>query len=129
MKAMAVDSPNWHIVVVQLRSLCKFLRNPTWRKNVVRCLRGRGLNLEVWDDFTATLAKWRFETMDDVLEQLAPFRPYFEEHLQMFMFENAQNRAEIQSAMDTGRDKYLWDFIQYAGPVVFKPTENIVGGA
>jgi len=71
MKHMAEASFDWQPMLVQIRALVKFLHNASWRKTIKRLLKGRAdLDLDVLDSFSANLAKWRYETYDNVLMQL-----------------------------------------------------------
>ena len=75
------EYPQW---LNYLRSLCKFFHNVTYRLHLRRTLRGRAGDLDVdklLKEFTASFAKWRYETMVEVLRQLGPLRELCESYI------------------------------------------------
>ena len=69
---------DWPVVLGKLRALCTFWGNPTWKDHVKYALRGRAdIDLTpLGKGFTASFAKWRYETVNTVLSALAPSGSY-----------------------------------------------------
>ena len=113
MKKVAESYLYWPHMLTKIRNLCAFYRNGTWRKYVARTLKHAGWSaqdLKVLDSFTAELAKWRYESLDTVTDQLVPLRAV-SGALRLEMFQNAQDRVTVQSAIADAQDPLFWTFI------------------
>ena len=73
MKALMLKDTRWEDILPQLRELCSFFRNATWRKNIAKRVPPplKPLLLR----FSANMAPWRYETACEVLEDLDAIRP------------------------------------------------------
>eukprot|EP00973_Karenia_brevis_P046375 6430363-Karenia_brevis.AAC.1 len=94
------DYPEW---LQHLRCLCKFFRNDHYRAHLMKVLRGRcdGLDLDKllkW--FTAGFAKWRYETLVEVLRQLGDLRSLCEEHIVRPLFNSVEDEGELQGVLN-----------------------------
>ena len=109
MKMAAEIFPQFPSYLVNMRALCKFFKNPSYRQHIERRLGktsfGEGRTKK---QFTATFAKWRYETMVDVLQQLAPLRKLCEEDLDEALFAKAQDPEFIKAVMRACRDSPFW---------------------
>ena len=84
MREIAMLHPDWPEVLSKLRDLTRFFRVQAWRQHLQRALKhhhevnaGRKLRF-----FSAGFAKWRYEALARVLEQLAPLRPICEHYIE-----------------------------------------------
>jgi len=125
MKRVAKSYLWWPEVLEHCRHLCRFFRNASWREWLVRAFAGELPNL-VYDlaSFTATYAKWRFETIINSFEQLLPLRSLCETRLREELFANAQEKKFIADFLTACRDKRTWVFIALATPWIFRPLEH-----
>ena len=109
MKMAAEKFPDWPRFLTHLRALCKFFKNQSYTQHISRRL-GKG----VWGQgqrkkrFTAGFAKWRYETVVDVLQQLNPLRRLCEEDLNDALFASAQDLEFIRAVMQGCHDPALW---------------------
>jgi len=105
--------------------LCAFLHNTSWRNHIKNMLKGNAdLGLKLLDSWTASFIKWRFECVDDVLQQLKPLRPIMEGRVVAEMFGNVQDRVTLDAGIKACRDKDLWCYICAASDLVFRPCEK-----
>ena len=120
---------DWDQIVASLRIMCQCLRQGTWRQNIQRCLRLKGLPADELDSFTATLVHKRYETVADVTGQLANIRDICENHVKYEMFANPQDRVLITSMVEACRNKHLWRWITCSSREIWGPSEGSgVGG-
>ena len=67
-KAVANSHPEWPKVLTAMRELTSFVKLGSWRLHLQGMLKGReDLDVSTLDSFTASFAKWRCETMCEVL--------------------------------------------------------------
>jgi hypothetical protein len=114
MKHAAYKVSKWKEISESLRALCKFFRCTDWRNRIISKVEAdypesRGL----LKTFTARQAKWRYQTLFDVLGQLLPLRYLAETFLVdidlMFtQFEDKDLLSEVKAAC---RWSDLWIFI------------------
>ena len=125
MKVVVKTCLNWPERLSQLRACCKFLRVHTWREWIATCLKDRVPNVEeLMASFTATIAKWRYETLVVVLTQLDRVRDVIT-YVREEMFANVQDRPTVQAAVNAFRDARLWVWISVVLKWVLVPLENI----
>ena len=74
MKRVAKSYRWWPEVLENIRLLCRFFRNSSWKEWLNRALGDRLVNAAAMVRFTASLAKWRFQCVADSLAQLVPLR-------------------------------------------------------
>ena len=71
MKHGAEAVAEWPMLLEQIRALCRFFKVEDWRKTITRMVvRDHPWVAELLKRFTATLAKWRYETLWEALTQL-----------------------------------------------------------
>lgn len=109
MKTVGEHFPDWPSILNRLRSLCKFYKNNSYRAHI-----RRRLDLPPDQDkslvhFTAGFAKWRYETIFEVLRQLVAVRPV-SLVLPRELFAHAQDQVEVSSAISTCHDLPFWRF-------------------
>jgi hypothetical protein len=126
MKASATECPNWPDILQQLRYLCQFFRNESYRAHLTKVLSRRipGLT-RLLANFTATFAKWRYETLANVCRQLNRLRVLCEEHFVEGIFENVQDKSLLDNVIVACRNKGLWKWISMGDKILFGPLENI----
>ena len=127
MREIAMLHPDWPEVLSKLRDLTRFFRVQAWRQHLQRALKhhhevnaGRKLRF-----FSAGFAKWRYETLARVLEQLAPLRPICEHYIEGGMFPSFKDGELLQSVLRSCQDQELWRFIVFAHAWVFAPLEKL----
>ena len=127
MKAVAFAAPDWPEIVEQLRALCKFFRNRSHRLHLARRLDGVVGDIQKrLRFFTASFAKWRYETVDDVLKQLLALRDICEDHFDgPLFFGTAQDQEEISAVHRACKNKRLWRWMAGASKYLFSPIEKV----
>ncbi|CAK0904653.1 unnamed protein product, partial [Prorocentrum cordatum] len=125
MKRIAEATPGWPLKIQHMRHLCRFFHNQGYRRHLQRLLRDRGLDLDKkLKFFTASFAKWRYETVADVVCQLAELRDLCELHMHESLFPNIQERELLRDVLVACRDRSLWKWICASHAEVFKPLES-----
>lgn len=122
MKRIAKSYMWWPEVLDNLRVLCRFFRNRTWREWLVRAF-ARDMPHLVFQlaGFTATHAKWRFETIVAANVQLLPLREVCDTNISEELFVNAQEKRFISDFLRACRDKRTWKFVALTTPWLFQP--------
>ena len=77
------------------------------------------------NSFSASFAKWRYETLFVVVEALLPLRELCQKHLREELFQNIQDRAALQAAVDASRDARFWVWMATMFEHVLTPLETI----
>ena len=125
MKRVAKVAPTWPDILEKVGRLCTFFRNQTWREYLAVRLSSKIAGVEkLLYSFTATVAKWRFETIVHTFRQLARLR-YVCQHIREELFANVQDRALLQDVVNACRDTFLWKFIVVTLEHVFNTTEGM----
>jgi len=114
----------WERFLPKLRALCSFWHNVTWRKHVQKRLPADSGLRPLLDHFTASLATWRYETVDDVFMALTQIRRICQDHVRMELFNNPQDRELVRAAVDACHDRELWTYIVTTGREISHPTEG-----
>ena len=124
MKTICENYPNFPRLLSRMRSLCAFWRNVSYRRHVQKKLKLNGIefNASLLDNFTASFAKWRFETLADVTWQLYKIFGVFQ-HLRKEWFHAVQDRENFQAVLDACNDNELSGFIRHFGQEVLQPLE------
>ena len=111
MKAVCQACPQWPRVKDQMSTLVSFFRNKTWRKHVRKVSRGTGVNEDIFKHFSASTAKWRYETYVHCMKELLVYRYVCEHVLRSEHFANAQDKHFIQKVLQACHDRDLWIFV------------------
>jgi len=126
MRRVAHRYPHWPEILDQVRALSRFFRNQTWRDYLIKACGSRVPDLALHlMHYTASQAKWRFETIAKTLKQLAPLRRLCQDVLTDALFANAQEKALMRDVMLAAKDPALWLFIVLVGLWVMEPLEGI----
>ena len=126
MKTAAEAFPQWPSHLADERSLCKFFKNVTYRRHIVRTLGPLHPELSsLLSSFTAGFAKWRYETECEVLRQLLPLRDLCENKLVAALFPKVQGQAELDRFFRACRCKDFWRWAKVAYPEVFRRLERL----
>ena len=126
MKRVAESFPDWPRKLGQLRSLCNFFRNDGYRRHLVHVLKGTGLPVaKLLATFTANFAKWRYETIFSVLQQLGELRRLCQHHISARQFPGIQEKELLSEVLKACQDDDLWLFVTHAFSNVFRPLERI----
>ena len=121
--------PLWPERLSAMRLLCKFYRNEAYRAHIVRCVKLRtGVDVsKLMQYFSASFARWRFETVWTVQDQLLPLRQISEREVQRPMFNNPQDRETVEGAIDACSNKDLWVFMAVSQRLLVEPNEERCG--
>ena len=125
MKAVATRMDVWPQRLDGMRHLCKHFRNGTYRVHTRRRLRQPPDLPRLLKSFTATFAKWRFETVSDVMTQLLPLRELCEKFMTEALWAHAQDQEEIKSFIVACKDVALWRWMELSLPEIFEPLEDV----
>ena len=125
MKAVATKMDVWPQRLDCMRHLCKHFRNGTYRAHTSRKLRQPANLRRLLKGFTATFAKWRFETVTDVMTQLLPLCELCEDFMTEALWAHAQDQEEIKSFIVACKDVALWRWMAVNLPEIFEPLEDV----
>ena len=128
MKKVSQNFPMWPRYLAIMRSLCKFLRNHTYRAHFIRKLQSISCPLDVstlLKSFSAGFAKWRYETVFTVLSQLVPLETLFMVYMAKEMFSKFQDEAEFARVMSGAKDKPFWKWASLSLEKVYTALEDL----
>ena len=122
MKAAAERFPRWPLHLSHMRTLCAFFRNPGYRDHIKNRLGAAkwGKSLR---GFTATFAKWRYETVPECQRQLKKQRLLCEQELNAALFSQAQDPNFIRDVMAACRDGAFWRWLEVSLQEIFWELE------
>jgi len=123
LKTIFARCPEWPDYLEKVRLICNWLRNATYRKYMKKAI--RDMNTAVLTHFTASLAKWRYETVNTVFFQMLGVRQICEEGVEPFMFQHVQDRETVQAAIAACKCPPMWRFIASSYTHITKPTEEL----
>ena len=104
---------DWPLLLESTRKLCEFLRNDSWRAQVVARLEGVYPECrKLLKSFTASLNKWRYATIWIVFNALIPLRFLFEHYLRdlKHLFPSFQDSSLLEAVQAAARWGDLWIF-------------------
>ena len=101
-----------------------FFRNPGYRQHIAARL-GKARWGKQLRGFTASFARWRYETVPEVQRQLKRQRQLCEDELNEALFSKAQDQAFIQSVMSACKDKPFWRWLVVSFHEVFWELETL----
>ena len=115
MKFAAFSIPKWPEILSNVRPLCRFFRNESWRAHIILRLKVRYPDVvHLLKSFKGKFTKWRYETFFVCFYELAPLRDLCEHFLvdvdQIFAsgFQDGSLLKEVKAAC---RWEELWVFI------------------
>ena len=79
----------------------------------------------MFKSFTASFAKWRFETIDVVLEQVGNIRSFCEVHCKADLFGKVKNTTLLKDMLAACSSGWLWSWVVVVYRLVVHPLENI----
>ena len=124
MSCVAEVCPSWEAIKNDMRTLVPFWRNRSWRKWVKVALRGTDVDPRLFVAFTASMAKWRFETIPDSQRQLLRLRDVHEKHLKEEMFADVQEKETMKRVLAAAKNKEFWIFTEASYSHVFARCEG-----
>ena len=126
MKYLVKQVPQWPSVLDELRCVCRAYRNKTWRAHIARAAKGRVPHSEkLLESFTATFAKWRYETLDNCFRSILPLREISESVIKIELFMETQEKELIKSFVLACEDKPLWRLVQALYTYIVHPVETL----
>jgi hypothetical protein len=124
MKNVAKLKSNWPQTLQALRDLCAFYKNKTWREHLTKRLRTR-IDCAPLKSFTASFAKWRYETLWKVLTELQRVREVSQVGIRKELFLNFQDKELIRAILNHCDNPELWVFIVVSANLIFTPLEEL----
>ena len=125
MKHVATGWEDWPVRLAQMRQLCKFLRNRSYIEHLLKMLphldRAQKRSLR---HFNAGFAKWRYETVAEVLRQLS-LVSFLSTDMRLEFFASAQDMDLIHAVVAACRDLGFWRWARAAYGELFKPLESL----
>jgi len=124
MKATAEQFPQWPSHLGKMRSMCKVLKNNSYREHIRRRLVWTEEEGKTLKHFTATFAKWRYETVFEVLRQLLDYRQ-ISARLPRELFARAQDQEEVSAFFRTCKDLPFWRWASVSFRKIFSSLEYL----
>jgi hypothetical protein len=125
MKAFVMRHPKWPEMQLSLRALCTWLRNETHRMHICNSLRNivPGID-DLFKSFNTSLAKWRYETVHDVMLDLLKLRAVMERYITRVMFPNPQDAKELDAVLAACSWRELWSWMAISFDNAIKRAEK-----
>ena len=123
MKKIAEGMDEWPQSLGKMRALVKFYKNGTYRSHIRRKLKLAPELDQTLKNFTASFAKWRYETVAEVLMQLLNVREVSELPLPTELFAKPQDPDEMATVMAACRDKPFWRWASANYKKIFRDLE------
>lgn len=117
---------SWPDKLSKMRCLCRVWRNTSYRKHLSKKAFGGGVEnvSKTLENFTAGFAKWRFETIYDVLRQLLGLR-LVAEQLDRSYFEGVADEGDLRDFLKYCRDAEHWRWMAVWYKNVIMPLEKL----
>ena len=128
MKSTAEAFPDWPMYLKHMRALCKCFRNYSYRKHIAKKLGSRYPEARLdalLRSFTAGFAKWRYETVVEVLRQLLKLRDLCENKLEPELFVGAQDQDEMAAFFQACKAKDFWRWAAVAHLEIYQRLERL----
>ena len=128
MEALCRSFPQWPEYLFTLRIFCRIFKVAAYRKHIIAVLATKlpALDLgKLLKEFTASFAKWRFETLFQVLAQLKPLRELCEQHMERGIFNSVQEETDFTEFIKGCKMAHLWRWIVHVYSQIIKPLEKL----
>lgn len=122
-KAVVQETVQYPQYLKMMRALCRFLRNESYRNHMIRLLDDGGDLKSLLRCFTASFAKWRYETLAVVMEALLKLRTFCQTRASRCVFNNPQEKELIDEAMSACSCVALWAWMSVVYKFVVQPLE------
>jgi hypothetical protein len=117
------EEHDWPKYTHYLQCLCRLFRNRTWVDHLKRLHGGDAACVSLWLPFSAGFAKWRYETLYVVMDQLLVRRQFCATKLSADDFQSTQEREIIATCCKAGKDPGLWRWMQAWRTHIIGPLE------
>ena len=117
---MVEKMPEWPSDLGKMRYFCKFWKNGSYRRHCSRKLDLDRDEVKSLRHFTASFAKWRYETVFEVLSQLGQKRN-ISGKLSPALFAHAQDQEEMAHVMRACQDLPFWRWAEASFKEVLVP--------
>ena len=124
MKHVANNTVDWPGKLGHMRKLCQFFRNRSYVEHVIRVLPLDDALKKKLRHFSAGFAKWRYETVAEVLRQLVGLLEVCA-MLRYEMFAGAQDLEFIRDVLKACADQGFWRWAKASSREVFTPLESM----
>lgn len=122
------EYPQW---LEWLRAMCRFFRIQHYRTHLVRVLRNVVQDDEELDlaptlkYFTASFAKWRYETLHHCLESLLALRILCQRYMRRELFGAVEDVELLQTVLRACASVEFWQWIACSFTVIYQPLEHL----
>ena len=125
MKDVCKEFPLYPTYLHHMQKLCSFWRNETYRRHIQRVIQApRELEVDKkLTSFTASFAKWRYETLFQVQRQLLNLRSVCEDHMRRELLGAVQDVEELGAVLEACKDKAFWRWCAASFRFIMKPLE------
>jgi hypothetical protein len=115
---------SWPSHLRSIRTLCNTLRNGSYRRHIARKLASVVVGASgLLKNFTANVAKWRFETLSECARQLVKVREICEQ-LERSNFDGVADECEMADFITACKNKAFWRFIAVLYCYLLNPLEG-----
>ena len=125
MKNLIISCSKWPRILLYLRALCRFFRNVSYREHLTTAFANvDGVNVKLlFKSFKGTFAKWRFETLFDVLTSLQTLSSFCRTHMDKHVFQNVKDAETLKLVLEACNWPHLWSWIDAALRYIVGPLE------
>ena len=126
MKHSLTFCAEWPRYLSMIRDLCSFFKNDTYRKFVGRKLKDQVAgSVKMCKSWTASFAKWRYETVDAVFAQLLQYKIILNQmHTLAADFARTYDPAATEAAFQAANDGMLMTFVTVWHTLIVRPLEQ-----
>ena len=125
-KAVLTCTRAYPAMLAKLRSLCKFFRMEAYRRHLQKQFANNpAVRVAKLQHFTATLAKWRFETMYVVMKQLLALSDFCQHHFKASIMGKVKDASLLNEVSAACADTGLWQWMTIVFRLLVAPLERI----
>ena len=124
MKSLASRFKDWPQNLSSMRSICKVFRNLTYRDHIRNKLELPPEEKKKLKSFTAGFAKWRYETVPDVLTQICNYSEICK-RLHPALFPKVQDQEEMGAFFNAISRIGFWRWARTSNTMLFTPLERL----
>jgi len=114
----------WPAMLERLRAFCTFFKVSDYRGVWQRHLAGKGIDGAVLGNFSAGFAKWRWNTICDVLTQVNRLADLCTQHFDASLWRKLQDQRHLSTVEACCQDPYFWTWVS-----VFQSIAKLVDEA
>ena len=112
--------------LASMRTMCAFFNCVAYRDHLAKVLAPKVPNAaKLLKSVSASFAKWRYETLILVGNSLLPLRELCEKYLREELFQNVQDREQLQCVVNICRNREFWKWLSAVHTHVLLPLEEL----